>query len=75
MNHYLIECCANCIQSAINGEKGGSNRIELCIYLELGGLTPKRKDILKTKKVLNIPTLCFDSPKRRGLCLFSERII
>ena len=55
MNHYLIECCANSIQSAINGEKGGSNRIELCSNLELGGVTPKRQDILKTKKILNIP--------------------
>jgi len=63
MNHYLIECCANSIQSAINGEKGGSNRIELCADLELGGLTPHRKDILKTKKVLNIPIYVLIRPR------------
>jgi copper homeostasis protein len=71
MNHYLIECCANSIQSAINGEKGGSNRIELCADLELGGLTPRRKDILKTKKVLNIPIYVLIRP-RGGDFIYSQ---
>ena len=71
MNHYLIECCANSIQSAINGEKGGANRIELCANLELGGLTPHRKDILKTKKVLNIPIYVLIRP-RDGDFVYSQ---
>ena len=53
MNQYLVECCANSVQSAINGEKGGANRVELCVDLELGGLTPKRNDIIKTKASIN----------------------
>ena len=48
----MIECCANSIQSALNGEQGGGARIELCAELEMGGITPKRKDILKTNKRL-----------------------
>jgi copper homeostasis protein len=71
MNHYLIECCANSIQSAINGEKGGANRIELCTDLELGGVTPQRKDILKTKKVLNIP-ICVLIRPRGGNFVYSQ---
>ena len=71
MNHYLIECCANSIQSAINGEKGGANRIELCANLELGGLTPHREDILKTKKVLNIPIYVLIRP-RDGDFVYSQ---
>jgi len=71
MNQYLVECCANSIQSAINGEKGGANRIELCANLELGGLTPRRKDILKTKKILSIPIYVLIRP-RGGDFVYSQ---
>ena len=55
MNNLLIECCANGVQSAINGAKGGASRIELCSNLMVGGLTPKYKDIIKAKETLTIP--------------------
>jgi len=74
MNHYLAECCANSIQSAINGEKGGANRIELCTNLELGGLTPKRDDIFQAKKKLNIPLHVLIRP-RAGDFVFTENEI
>ncbi|MBT5616014.1 MAG: copper homeostasis protein CutC, partial [Flavobacteriales bacterium] len=45
MNDYLVECCANSIQSAMQGKLGGANRIELCTNLEVGGMTPSREDI------------------------------
>ncbi|MEC9209273.1 MAG: copper homeostasis protein CutC, partial [Bacteroidota bacterium] len=37
MNIFFTECCANSIQSAINGQIAGANRIELCNNLEVGG--------------------------------------
>lgn len=52
MNDFLVECCANSLQSAINGESGGANRIELCSNLEVGGLTPLHQDIIEAKKIL-----------------------
>ena len=55
MTDYLIECCANSLQSAINGEKGGSNRSELCSNLKYGGLTPNKKDIALAKETLTQP--------------------
>lgn len=67
----MIECCANSIESALNGERGGGTRIELCAELELGGVTPKRKDILKTKKVLNIP-ICILIRPRSGDFIYSQ---
>lgn len=55
MNDYLVECCANSIQSAIQGKLGGANRIELCTNLEVGGMTPSREDIATLMERINIP--------------------
>ena len=71
MNQYLVECCANSVQSAINGEKGGANRIELCRDLELGGLTPKRSDIIKIITSINIPFYVLIRP-RVGNFIYTE---
>ena len=63
MNHYLVECCANSIQSAIQGELGGANRIELCSNLEIGGLTPSREDIAALIERVKIPVRILIRPK------------
>jgi len=75
MNHYLLECCANSVQSAINGEKGGANRIELCTGLELGGLTPKRNDILNASAEINIPIHVLIRPKDGGFVYSDNELI
>ena len=64
MNQYLVECCANSVLSAINGEKGGANRIELCADLDGGGITPKKNDILKANAEINIPIYVLIRPKK-----------
>lgn len=71
MNSFLVECCANSIQSAINGQIGGANRIELCTHLEVGGITPKREQIIKAKNVLSIPIRLLIRP-RSGDFIFSK---
>ena len=63
MNDYLVECCANSIQSAMQGELGGANRIELCTNLEVGGLTPSREDIATLIGRINIPVRILIRPK------------
>ena len=75
MNRYLVECCANSVQSAINGEKGGANRIELCADLELGGLTPKKNDILKANAEINIPVHVLICPKEGNFVYSDDDLI
>lgn len=71
MNDFLVECCANSVQSAINGQIGGANRIELCTHLEVGGITPCKEEIIKTKKILHIPIRILIRP-RAGNYIYSE---
>lgn len=51
----LLEICANSYQSAINAEKAGANRVELCVELAVGGITPSYGFLKKTAKRLSIP--------------------
>lgn len=58
-----LEICANSIQSALNAQEGGADRIELCENLSIGGITP-RYDLIKTaKEKLNIPIYVLIRPR------------
>ena len=39
----IIEICATSIESLINAQKAGANRIELCENYLVGGVTPSKK--------------------------------
>jgi len=50
----LIEACVNSPQSAIEAEKGGAHRVELCDNLYEGGTTPSAASIIFTRKNIGI---------------------
>lgn len=49
-----VEVCANSVQSAIEAQKGGAVRVELCGNLCGGGTTPARSQIELTRNHLEI---------------------
>ncbi|MEM7380156.1 MAG: copper homeostasis protein CutC [Bacteroidota bacterium] len=50
-----VEVCANSLESSLNAETAGADRIELCTELGVGGLTPSYGMIKEARKRLNIP--------------------
>ncbi|MFT4576632.1 MAG: copper homeostasis protein [Polaribacter sp.] len=69
--NMLIEICANSYQSAINSEKAGANRIELCSELAVGGITPSYGLLKKVMNDLTIPVHVLIRP-RSGDFTFSD---
>ena len=59
----ILEVCANSYESAINAEKGGAHRIELCENLSVGGLTPNFVLAKKVISKLNIPVFILIRPR------------
>jgi len=51
----IVEVCANSLQSALNAEKSGADRVELCSELSVGGITPSYGLLKKVKENLAIP--------------------
>ena len=55
MENYILECCVDRLASAINGEKGGANRFELCANLVIGGTTLSLTLFRQVRKHTNLP--------------------
>ncbi len=67
-----LEVCANSTKSAIEGQKGGAIRIELCDNLaEGGGTTPSLSQIEKTRQLVDIQLNILIRP-REGDFLYSD---
>ena len=67
----VVEVCANSVQSAINGQKGGAIRVELCDNLEEGGTTPALSQIELTRENLTIQVNVIIRP-RGGDFLYND---
>ena len=69
------EVCVDSLEDAINAEKNGANRIELCSRLDLDGLTPSRELIKETFYALKIPIRVMIRPKHPSFIYSKEENI
>ena len=70
----IKEVCVDTFIDAINAEKNGADRIELCGRLDLDGLTPSRRLIKKVFLNLSIPIRVMIRPKHPSF-VYSEKDI
>jgi Uncharacterized protein involved in copper resistance len=63
--NIVAEVCANSAQSAIEAQKGGAVRVELCDNLEEGGTTPALSQIEFTRKKFEYTGECNYTSTRR----------
>ena len=68
----LVEVCANSLESAINAQKAGADRIELCSELAVGGITPSYGLLKAVKTHISIPVHVLIRP-RSGDFTFSDQ--
>lgn len=59
----ILEVCANSLESALNAEKAGANRIELCMELGVGGVTPSYGLLKAVLSALTIPVHVLIRPR------------
>lgn len=63
-----FEVCAVNIQSALAAQLAGAHRIELCVALEVGGLTPSLGLIRAAVRALDIPVHVLIRPREGDFC-------
>lgn len=74
MPQILLEICCGSIDDAIESEKGGAHRVELCSALFLGGLTPSIGTTHEAKLRLKIPVMVMVRPRAGGFCYTSAEM-
>ena len=62
-SNMLVEVCANSLESALNAQSAGADRIELCSELGVGGITPSMGLIKLVKERLDIPVHVLIRPR------------
>ncbi|GKX30723.1 copper homeostasis protein CutC [Vallitalea longa] len=65
---YILEGCVDSVESAVEAEKGGTNRIELCSNLIIGGTTPSINLFHVVREKINIKINVLVRPRFGDFC-------
>lgn len=69
---YTLENCANGAISALNAQKGGADRVELCAGMPEGGTTPSIGEVRTARKLLDKARLHVIVRPRGGDFLYND---
>jgi len=68
MGKYILECCVDSVESAINAQSGGVSRIELCSNLIIGGTTPDLALVREIRRHTDIRIHALIRPRFGDFC-------
>ena len=69
---FLVEVCANGVESCIAAQEGGADRVELCAGIPEGGTTPSYGEIKVARRVLTTTRLHVIIRPRGGDFLYTD---
>ena len=55
MSGAILEICCDTLESALAAEAGGADRIEFCVDLPAGGVTPPQELFGAVKEAVEVP--------------------
>jgi copper homeostasis protein len=70
----ILEICVESVADAVAAERGGADRIELCVDLACGGVTPDAPLMRAARKQVGIPIHVLVRPRAGNFC-YSDREI
>lgn len=68
MENYILEVCVDSVESAINANEAGANRLELCGNLVIGGTTPSTMLFKAIRKKVKLPIHVLIRPRYGDFC-------
>ncbi len=74
MEKYILECCVDSVESAINAANGGASRLELCSNLVIGGTTPDVALVKEIKKHTDIRIHALIRPRFGDFCYTEHEV-
>lgn len=68
MKNFVLEACVDSVESAIEAEKGGAKRVELCSSLVIGGISPGRGLVKQVKENTDLEVRVLVRPRFGDFC-------
>ncbi len=68
MQKYILECCVDSVESAINAANGGASRLELCSNLIIGGTSPDLALVREIRRHTDIRIHALIRPRFGDFC-------